>query len=283
MSNAVVKASGVANIANNLAKKLGMGEVGEELIETLKQTAFKGDASDAQFTALMVVANQYGLNPWTREIYAFPDKQNGIVPVVGVDGWSRIINEHSQFDGMEFEMPEDGSECTCIIYRKDRKHPIKVTEYLSECYRKPFQSKNGYEVTGPWQSHPKRMLRHKAMIQCARLAFGYTGIFDEDEAQRIVEKDITNDAQVIHEQPVFYTDEEFGEKRDAWEKALVNSSKGADDFIAFIESRGKSLTEKQKQIVRSWKTPKQDEPQPSKTELDPFVAEMEATEEVDPF
>src|SRR5690606_15891490 len=114
MSNAVAKTVGIVNIANNLAKKLGMGEVGMELIETLKQTAFKGDASDAQFTALMVVANQYGLNPWTREIYAFPDKQNGIVPVVGVDGWSRIINEHSQFDGMEFEMPEDGSECTCI-------------------------------------------------------------------------------------------------------------------------------------------------------------------------
>ena len=31
------------------------------------------------------------------------------------------------------------------------------------------------------------MLRHKAMIQCARLAFGYTGIFDQDEAERIVE------------------------------------------------------------------------------------------------
>lgn len=52
---------------------------------------------------------------------------------------------------------------------------------MSECKR----------PTQPWQSHPKRMLRHKAMIQCARLAFGYTGIYDEDEAQRIVEKDVT--------------------------------------------------------------------------------------------
>ncbi len=34
--------------------------------------------------ALMIVADQYGLNPFTREIFAFPDKQNGIVPVVGV-------------------------------------------------------------------------------------------------------------------------------------------------------------------------------------------------------
>ena len=58
-----------------------MGD-GAGLVETLKATAFKGQVSDAQMTALMVVANQYGLNPWTKEIYAFPDKNNGIVPFV---------------------------------------------------------------------------------------------------------------------------------------------------------------------------------------------------------
>jgi hypothetical protein len=129
-------------------------------------------------TALLVVANEYGLNPWLREIYAFPDK-GGIVPIVGVDGWSRIINENPAFDGMDFE--QDDSSCTCRIYRKDRSHAVQVTEYMSECKRD----------TGPWKSHPKRMLRHKAMIQCARIAFGYTGIFDEDEAERIIEKDVT--------------------------------------------------------------------------------------------
>lgn len=156
-----------------LATTLNMGN-GAGLIETLKATAFKGQVSDAQMTALMVVANQYGLNPWTKEIYAFPDKNNGIVPVVGVDGWARIINSHLQFDGMDFE--QDAESCTCIIYRKDRNHPIKVTEYMAEC------KKSGM---GPWQSHPRRMLRHKAMIQCARLAFGYGGIYDQDEAERI--------------------------------------------------------------------------------------------------
>ncbi|MCL6229905.1 recombinase RecT [Bartonella bilalgolemii] len=29
------------------------------------------------------------------------------------------------------------------------------------------------------------MLRHKAVIQCARYAFGFSGIYDEDEAERI--------------------------------------------------------------------------------------------------
>lgn len=165
----------LVTLTNKLAARLDMGD-GAGLIDTLKATAFKGQVNDAQMTALMIVANQYGLNPWTKEIYAFPDRNNGIVPVVGVDGWSRIINSHPQFDGMEFEQDEES--CTCIIFRKDRSHAVKVTEWMSECRR---------ANVGPWSSHPKRMLRHKAMIQGARLAFGFVGIFEHDEAERIVE------------------------------------------------------------------------------------------------
>lgn len=185
--------SALTTLTSKLAARLEMGD-GSGLIETLKATAFKGQVSDAQMTALMVVANQYGLNPWTKEIYAFPDKNNGIVPVVGVDGWARIINNHPQFDGMDFAQDEE--TCTCIIYRKDRSHPVKVTEYMAECRR---------SNVGPWASHPKRMLRHKSMIQCARLAFGYGGIFDQDEAERIVENKlgivVTEPAEIIDPQP----------------------------------------------------------------------------------
>ena len=177
MSNALT------TLSRNLSAKFGMGEEAN-VLETLKATAFKGQVNDAQMTALLIVANQYGLNPWTKEIYAFPDKNNGIVPVVGVDGWSRIMNDHPQFDGMDFEI--DDESCTCKIYRKDRSHPIQVTEYMSECKRN----------VGPWTTHPKRMLRHKAMIQCARLAFGFVGIYDEDEAARIREVDMGK-AQVV--------------------------------------------------------------------------------------
>lgn len=162
--------------AGKLAGALGVQGEPSELVQTLKATAFKGQVSDAQMAALLLVASQYQLNPWVKEIYAFPDRNNGIVPVVGVDGWSRIINSHPQFDGMDFV--QDAESCTCVIYRKDRSHPIKVTEWMEECRR---------EGVGPWKSHPKRMLRHKSMIQAARLAFGFTGVFDQDEAERIVE------------------------------------------------------------------------------------------------
>lgn len=166
----------LATLTTKLASQFDLGD-GSGLTETLKATAFKSNTqvTDEQMTALLIVANQYGLNPFTKEIFAFPDK-GGIVPVVGVDGWSRIMNGHDQFDGMEFKTEADS--CTCIIYRKDRKHPTCATEYMDECKR---------DNSPAWKSHPRRMLRHKAMIQAARLAFGFTGIYDQDEAERIVE------------------------------------------------------------------------------------------------
>lgn len=178
----------------------------KKLIDTLKATAFKikdGVVTDEQMSALLIVADQYGLNPFTKEIFAYPDKQNGIVPVVSVDGWSRIINQHPDMDGLEFVYSDDiatdlpdAKSCStwieCVIYRKDRSHAVRVKEFLDEVYRPPFEGTskhNGspYKVGGPWQSHTKRMLRHKSLIQCSRIAFGFVGIYDQDEAERIIE------------------------------------------------------------------------------------------------
>lgn len=155
-----------------------------KMMATLKATCFNvrgGEVTNEQLMALLVVADQYRLNPFTKEIFAFPDK-GGIVPVVSVDGWARIINEHPQMDGLDFEMAPDGSECTVTIHRKDRAHPTRVTEYMVEVRRD----------TQPWKSHPRRMLRHKTLIQGSRIAFGFAGIYDEDEAERIVEAKLVN-------------------------------------------------------------------------------------------
>jgi phage recombination protein Bet len=175
---------GRTSILATVAGRYGMDP--QKFMETLRATAFREVKTNEQFAALLVVANQYRLNPLTKEIFAFPDsKSGGVVPVVGVDGWSRIINEHAAFDGMEFRAAEtivalDGKKIPewieCVMYRKDRSHPTVAREYADECYRS----------TGPWKSHPKRMLRHKAMIQAARLAFGFAGIYDPDEAERII-------------------------------------------------------------------------------------------------
>jgi len=215
MSNALT------TLTAKLATTLNLGD-GSDLLPVLKATAFKGQVSDAQMTALLVVANAYGLNPWTKEIYAFPDKQNGIVPVVGVDGWSRIINSRPEFDGMDFE--QDAESCTCTIYRKDRSHPIKVTEWMAECKRS----------AGPWLSHPYRMLRHKAMIQCARLAFGFSGIYDEDEAKRIEEATMTKAEKAVESNAQEDYDEFEAEHIQAMRDAAMNGSTALQDAFALL-------------------------------------------------
>lgn len=103
-------------------------------------------------------------------------KAGQIQPIVSVDGWMRKCNEHPKFDGMKFvdTIADNGDpiSVTCIIYRTDRSHPIEVTEYFDEC------SKAGGAA---WKITPKRMLRHRALTQAARYAFGFAGLMDRDE------------------------------------------------------------------------------------------------------
>lgn len=147
--------------------------------QTIKATVMPANATNEQMAAFLLVANEYDLNPITKEIYAFPAKGGGVTPVVGIDGWINLAQRRPEFDGMEHEWEHDEKgnpvSCTCRIYRKDRTRPVIVTEFMDEC-RRP---------TDPWRSHPRRMLRHKATIQAIRYAFGFAGIKDEDDAEVI--------------------------------------------------------------------------------------------------
>lgn len=182
MNAVVVKSAPLASNSVLVRMSSRYGVDADKMLTTLKATCFKGDVSNEQMMALLVVADQYDLNPWTKEIFAFPGQGGAIVPVVGVDGWSRIINSHPQFDGVDFMDGELNNRSIptwieCRIHRKDRTHAVSVKEYFDEVVRD----------TGPWKSHPRRMLRHKALIQAARLAFGFAGIYDQDEGERIID------------------------------------------------------------------------------------------------
>jgi phage recombination protein Bet len=146
---------------------------------TVRRTVMPSQHNQEEFAAFMMVAYEYGLNPILRQIYAYPKKGGGINPVVSLDGWVHLVNTHPQFDGLDFTYAEQGPgkpplSCTCIMHRKDRSHPITVTEYYGECYRN----------TEPWNQMPRRMLRHKALKEAARYAFGFSAM-DEDDARDV--------------------------------------------------------------------------------------------------
>lgn len=149
-----------------------------KLYETLKNTVFSKATND-ELLALVVVSNEYGLNPFLKEIYAFPAKGGGIVPIVSVDGWNKMLVNHPDFDGLEFtdNVNEAGElvSCTAIVYHKRRSHPTRITEYLAECKRN----------TEPWNNMPHRMLRNRTLCQASRVAFGFSGVKNEEEAEAI--------------------------------------------------------------------------------------------------
>jgi len=172
-------------------------------LNTIKATVMKPSKdgripTNEEIAAFLVVANKYNLDPFTNEIYAFPNKKGGIIPIVGVDGFTTIMNRQPNFNGYDMIYAEEeitmegGKSCPewaeIKIYHKDREHPTIVREYLDEVY---IPARSGFP--GPWQTHTKRMLRHKALIQAIRVAFGITGIYDPDEAERILEAQVAED------------------------------------------------------------------------------------------
>ena len=194
-----VPATTTTNFMESLGSKMGMDAL--KLHGTLKNTIFAG-ATDAQVNALCMVANEYRLNPFLREIYAFPSKDKGIVPVVSIDGWIRIANEHPAFAGYEVNYPPEetwsahnGSKVCpswieVVIYRTDRPRPMPHREYLDECFRN----------SDPWRQNTKRMLKHKAFIQAVRYALGFGGIYDEDEARSILTAKVVEGTATFPEQ-----------------------------------------------------------------------------------
>jgi len=145
-----------------------------KLYDTLKSTVFQ-KATNEELLALVVVANEYGLNPFLKELYAFPAKGGGIVPIVSVDGWNKMLVREPMFDGIEFAFAETEQgelvSCTATIHVKNRSHPVVITEYMVEC------KKN----TDPWNNMPHRMLRNRTLCQASRVAFGFSGIQHEEE------------------------------------------------------------------------------------------------------
>jgi hypothetical protein len=149
----------------------------------------------AELDLLARTADKYKLDPLMGQIAAFPKRGGGIQVVVPVDGWATIINRHPDCDGFKFidHLDEKGVliSITAIMYRKNFTHPIEVTEYMAECRDLDKE---------PWRRWPRRLLRHKALIQGGRYAYGISDLIDTDEAERQINAGVLEN---IDRKPVY--------------------------------------------------------------------------------
>jgi RecT family len=130
------------------------------------QTWFKlqANAPIQSLLHLIRTANLYDLDPLQEELVLTQYLQGWQVSI-SIDGWLKIINRHPHFAGIAFkESPQTRDELPvwmeCTISRTDRSIPTTVREYFSEVQQ------DG-EL---WKKMPRRMLHHRTLQQCARIA-----------------------------------------------------------------------------------------------------------------
>ena len=115
---------------------------------------------------LLRTAHKYCLDPLQEQILLTQYDQTWQI-AISVDGWLKLIHQHPYFAGITFaESPEANGALPhwieCTIYRSDQVIQTTVREYLSEVKQEGDL----------WNKMPRRMLRHRALSQCARVAIG---------------------------------------------------------------------------------------------------------------
>ena len=134
------------------------------LMDYLKQT--NSNLLQNEMAQFVAIATTFNLNPWKREVYAIAYGQgNGrkLSIIVGYEVYLRRAEEFPQYDGYETKFNGTGADmsCTCIVYRKDRNHPIGATVFLRE-YTQNNQM---------WNNKPHVMLEKVAIATALRRAF----------------------------------------------------------------------------------------------------------------
>lgn len=148
----------------------------------VKQMCGCREANDEAYAALLMQAKRLDLDPIAKQLYLIKT-QNGVQVVIPVDGYLRIMQRHPQYVSHTVEEEVDRGSVRSVlvtIYKRDQLQagtpPFTWREYMAECKGN----------SGPWRSHPARMLKHKAISQAVRQCFAIY-LPDPDEYERAAE------------------------------------------------------------------------------------------------
>ena len=123
------------------------------------------DAPAKTILTLLRMMQNLHLDPLLEEIGLAQYEDGQWHVFITIEGCAKLLNQHPQFNGLLFNQANtliDGVPewIECSIYRKDREVPTTVREYYIEVKGE----------TAIWQKMPRRILRHRALQQCVRLA-----------------------------------------------------------------------------------------------------------------
>lgn len=225
--------------------------------------------SDGDCAAIVIQATNWGMNP-----FAVAQKTHLVNGVLGYEAQlvNAVIQSSNSIRGsFSYEYQGDGDRMSCRVGAVLRgQTEITWGEWLKSS---DVTTKN----SPLWKTNPKQQIGYLQVKNWARLYCpgAILGVYTADELEELPpqpERDVT--PQPAQEKElVYYTNDEFGEKKSAWKEIVLTAKKTGSDLITFVESKGKLLTEAQKTEINSWKVIEQAPVD------DPFVTDMQNAEQ----
>ncbi len=148
-----------------------------------KQTKGEKPLSDEELTSGLALIARYELDPFAKEIYVARDKKGGLMTIIGVDGWIKILDRTPGYDGFTQEFTfTDSTETvmksvTTTIYSKLRSHPVKYVAFMTE-----YKKQAGFVFA----TMPMHMLRIFSLRHAIRLFTPISCATTEQEARFMV-------------------------------------------------------------------------------------------------
>jgi phage recombination protein Bet len=256
---------------------LAMAE--NELINVLRNSLYPG-AQDESIKLVIGYCKASGLDPIQKPVHIVPmwdSKAKGMRDVImpGIGAYRTQAARSGEYAGVsdaeygpDIDESIGGQQITypawCRVTVKRLLQNGQIAEFsATERWKENYAVKGGQEKSiapnAMWSKRPYAQIAKCAEAQALRKAFpeyGSQPTADEMEGKQLNEIDVQTGEAVskssVEQKPLeYYTDAEFKEKSERWYSSIKPGAK-ADDFINFIQSRGKLFTEAQILKINEW-------------------------------
>lgn len=170
----------------SISQKLGL-DLTPEQVAVIKASVAKS-LSDSELAYFLSLSNSVGLNPFTKQIWAYKDGQGNLLVFAGRDGFLANAQRHADFDCIRSAEVRENDEFAADVPNGVISH--KITSFAQEqrgaivgAYAIVKRKGKGDSVVvvefktynrgiGAWKTHPADMICKVAETKALKKAFG---------------------------------------------------------------------------------------------------------------
>ena len=183
----------------------------QEMARWLMFNSFDQGLSEADVAPIVQYGKQHGLNPMLNELYCKRSPESGlVVPVIGVAAVQRLVSEREDLVSVSYLYAEElfavagvaaglhGDSLKlpmwieCVITLGTESESRQSRQYTSG---RMYLFEQFWDVE-MWQQQPLHNLKHKALKEAVKIAFGLSGVSDIDEMKRMAQNQPPANLQV---------------------------------------------------------------------------------------